>query len=369
LELLPTLAEASFHACVTDPPYHLTSIVKRFGSPTAAPAGFGTDGAFARASRGFMGKVWDGGDVAFRPETWAAVLRVLKPGAHLAAFSGTRTYHRMVCAIEDAGFEIRDQLAWVFGSGFPKSHDVSKAIDKAAGAEREVLGVAGKSGSVRNCMAGDFTGGEYMATAPATDGARQWVGWGTALKPAWEPIVLARRPLAERTVAGQMLVTGTGALNIDACRVHASDAPPCPGGGVVGAGTSYELPDSHGEMPAGRWPANLVHDGSLEVLEAFGDESRARFFYHAKADAGDRAGSRHPTVKPIALMRWLVRMVTPPGGSVLDPFAGTGTTGAACRVAGFGCVMMEREAEYVADAARRLGLDTQHQTPYSAASS
>src|SRR5512139_2648762 len=135
LEILPTLDENSIDACVTDPPYHLTSIVKRFGGNNSAPAQFGTDGAYARASAGFMGKQWDGGDIAFRPETWAAVYRVLKPGAHLLAFGGTRTYHRMACAIEDAGWEIRDCLVWGYASGFPKSLDVSKAIDKAGGTD------------------------------------------------------------------------------------------------------------------------------------------------------------------------------------------------------------------------------------------
>ncbi len=219
LEILPTLAENSIDACVTDPPYHLTSIVKRFGTDNAAPAQFGKDGAYARAAAGFMGRKWDGGDVAFRVETWREVYRVLKPGAHLIAFGGTRTFHRMACAIEDAGFEIRDQIQWLYGSGFPKSHDVSKGIDRAAGAEREVLGIAGKSGSERSCMAGDFAGGEYLATAAATTAARQWEGWGTALKPACEPIVLARKPLSESTVAANVLKWGTGALNIDGCRV------------------------------------------------------------------------------------------------------------------------------------------------------
>jgi len=199
-----------------------------------------------------------------------------------------------------------------------------------------------------------------------------WRGIGTALKPAWEPIVLARKPLSERTIAANVLTHGTGALNIDGCRVDATAETIIDDGRRTNTAchAGYQRPNSSmfntGKAavrngPAnvlGRWPANLVHDGSPEVLEAFRDESRARFFYHAKADAGDRAGSRHPTVKPIALMRWLVRMVTPPGGSVLDPFAGTGTTGAAGAEEGFGCVMVEAEGDYVEDARRRLGLDT-----------
>jgi DNA modification methylase len=183
--VLACIPDNSVDAVVTDPPYHLTSIVKRFGAANAAPAGFGTDGAFSRASRGFMGQEWDGGDIAFNPALWAEVLRVLKPGGHMVAFSGTRTYHRMACAIEDSGFEIRDQIAWVYGSGFPKSHDVSKAMDAAAGVPRDVI----KSG------------------AATTDAARQWQGWGTALKPAFEPICLARKPL-DGTVAANVLAHG-----------------------------------------------------------------------------------------------------------------------------------------------------------------
>ena len=334
------------HAVVTDPPYHLTSVVKRFGGENAAPAQFGTDGAFARASRGFMGKQWDGGDIAMRPETWRLCRELLPPGGHLVAFGGTRTFHRMAVAIEDAGFEIRDTLMWLYGTGFPKSHNLPG-------------------------------------------------GWGTALKPAWEPIILARKPLVG-TVAQNVLAHGTGALNVDACRV--GGAPPVtwakPRGGIwrTDAAASAELLTSD----KGRWPANVVHDGSDEVeaaFAAFGDRpgqlgrsstnpetsktrsvygamghcdeamqprgdsgSASRFFYSAKAGKEDRAGSKHPTVKPVALMRWLVRMVCPPGGTVLDPFAGSGTTGAACQAEGFDCVLMEREAEYLADIRRRLGL-------------
>lgn len=206
LEVLATLPENSVDTCITDPPYHLTSIVKRFGSETAAPAQYGTDGAFARASKGFMGKTWDGGNVAADPATWAAVYRVLKPGAILLAFGGTRTYHRMVCAIEDAGFEIRDTIAWVYGSGFPKSYDISKGIDKQAGAEREVVGVredfnkrARKNGvpSSEYIMAGGWkstTETVGILTSPSTPEAQLWHGWGTALKPAWEIICVASKP-------------------------------------------------------------------------------------------------------------------------------------------------------------------------------
>jgi DNA modification methylase len=398
LDVLAAMADASVDSCVCDPPYHLTSIVKRFGAPDAAPAKEGKTGAYARASRGFMGKQWDGGDIAFRTEVWAHVLRVLKPGGHLLAFSGTRTYHRMACAIEDAGFEIRDQIGWAYGSGFPKSHDVSKGIDRAAGAERQIIGVAGRSGSERSCMAGDFAGGEYMATAASTDAAREWQGWGTALKPAWEPVVLARKPLIG-TVAQNVLQHGTGAINIDGCRVGVD------GGTTRGAnGSNAGKPRNtlHGgnfgveKLDSGRWPANIVHDGSEEVVGAFPDTgissggkgaasqktalaghvygeysgatlgqnagglgdagSAARFFYTAKADQDDRLGSKHPTVKPLDLMQWLVRLVTPPGGTVLDPFAGTGTTGEAAFREGFRAVLIEREPEYQNDIRRRMSL-------------
>jgi site-specific DNA-methyltransferase (adenine-specific) len=334
-------------AVVTDPPYHLTSIVKRFGAANAAPAK-DRDGLYARASKGFMGKQWDGGDVAFRPETWRLVYAALKPGAHLIAFSGTRTYHRMACAIEDAGFEIRDQIGWLYGSGFPKSHNAGN-------------------------------------------------GWGTALKPAWEPIVLARKPLIG-TVAENVLQHGTGAINVDACRVageptHGSDRA-SPANGTIGRfvdSPSRGVPNAVSSI--GRWPANVIHDGSEEVLAAFPDnlksgtgsikkesdkgyrpnaygaESRpagtlmveygdsgsaARFFYSAKADAGDRLGSKHPTVKPIDLMAYLCRLITPPGGTVLDPFAGSGTTGMAAIREGFKPVLIEREAEYFDDACNRI---------------
>lgn len=232
LEALKTIPENSIDSIVTDPPYGLS----------------------------FMGKKWDY-DVP-SVEIWAECLRVLKPGGHLLAFAGTRTQHRMAVRIEDAGFEIRDMIAWVYGSGFPKSLDVSKAIDKAAGVEREVVGIAGKSGSSRSCMAGDFAGGEYMETAPATEAARQWQGWGTALKPALEPITVARKPLVV-TVAANVLEHGTGALNIDGCRVGAEGGTKK--GANVGAKGSglYEGGLASGAcdivaLDSGRWPANLI---------------------------------------------------------------------------------------------------------------
>lgn len=404
-EVLKSLADCSIDSCVTDPPYSLVSIQKRFGKAGSAPAK-DRDGVYKRASAGFMGQSWDTGETAFSANFWAEVWRVLKPGAHLLAFSGTRTYHRMVCAIEDAGFEIRDQIGWVYGSGFPKSHDVSKGIDKAAGAERQIIGKSSRHAGVTQSDKPISDLSRYGAsgdviTAAATDAARQWEGWGTALKPAWEPIVLARKPLIG-TVAANVLQHGTGALNIDGCRVEADDKTPAPVGEFVGskigpAGHSGARDGASDHL--GRWPANICHDGSEEVVAAFPDSdgqqgltsgrepsdatkdiygkfkrvagqpprldsgSAARFFYSAKADAEDRLGSRHPTVKPVDLMAYLCRLVTPPGGTVLDPFAGSGTTGMACMREGFDCILIEREAAYIADIKRRLAHVKGEDTP------
>lgn len=409
LAVLPTLEENSLDGCVCDPPYHLTSIVKRFGAEGAAPCKEGKTGAYARASKGFMGKTWDGGDIAFRPEVWREVFRVLKPGAHLLAFGGTRTYHRMAVAIEDAGFEIRDCIAWLYGSGFPKSHDVSKGIDRLRGAEREVV-QEGKPVKRMIPGADQHKGGweknngrEFVPTEtrPATDEAAQWQGWGTALKPALEPIVLARKPLSEKSIAANVLEHGTGAINVDGCRVKTSDTL---NGGAYSPSRTSRAMSPHGkgqrstvvtasyEQPQGRWPANVIHDGSEEVLEAFPDApgqqrevnetfapkqgtavygdygprptvkprgdsgSSARFFYTAKADADDRLGSKHPTVKPVYLMQYLVRLIVPKGGTVLDLFAGTGTTGEAALRESRKAVLIEREPEYQADIERRMAL-------------
>jgi DNA modification methylase len=362
-ERIKALPDASIDSVVTDPPYALVSIGKRFGKAGAAPAKVpeGGSGAYARASAGFMGQVWDTGETAFAMEFWREVLRVLKPGGHLVAFSGTRTYHRMVVAIEDAGFEIRDQLAWTYGSGFPKSHDVSKAIDRHNGDERPVIG--------RERLANDIRGGALLdaahdderpaferdVTSAASITSAAWEGWGTALKPAWEPIVLARKPLAG-TVAENVLAHGTGALNVDGCRVGDEVRVNVPGSTNerVAMGGGWRE-DAQPTPAIGRWPANIVHDGSEGVVAAFPDDV-ARFFYTAKADAHDRIGSKHPTVKPVDLMQWLVRMITPPGGTVLDPFAGTGTTGEAAWREGFSAILIEREPDYQADIARRMAL-------------
>ena len=378
MEVMRGMADGSIDAVVTDPPYHLASIVKRFGGNNAAPAkSNGATGVYARSSSGFMKKSWDGGDIAFRPETWADTLRLLKPGGYLVAFASTRGYHRMACAIEDAGFIIHPMLGWIFGSGFPKAHKVE------------------------------------------LDG---WEGWRyglQSLKPALEPICLAQKPM-EGTGTQNVAKYGTGAINIDGCRVGMDDADRERLTDWHGkySGRDYAQNKIYGERAdtgvspphaAGRWPANVCHDGSPEVLEAFaafgerrsaGDYpsdsstqnriygtrngqqghlyadtgTAARFFYCAKASREERdAGleglrevgaaevtgrNTHPTVKPVALMQWLVRMITPPGGTVLDPFAGSGSTGIAAHREGFNAILIEREAEYVEIARRRLAGDS-----------
>jgi len=372
-DVLPSLGEASVDSVVCDPPYEL----------------------------GFMGKSWDASGVAYQPGTWGHVLRVLKPGGHLLAFGGTRTYHRMAVAVEDAGFEVRDTIAWMYGSGFPKSLDVSKAIDKAAGAEREVVGTRRKLGlgGSATYAQDEWTQSQrgmidLDVTEPATPEAEQWSGWGTALKPAHEPIVVARKPFAG-TVAVNVLERGTGALNIDGCRIEyrteadraetaqkAKNWQDANSKGRHMDGSSYVpvRPDFEPwQQPSGRWPANVVldpeaaaaldkqsgittagaagkkgssgfvngYDGDYEV--PYGDTGGAsRFFYCAKASRTDRGtGNTHPTVKPVELMRWLVRLVTPPGGTVLDPFAGSGSTLIAATIEGRQSIGIEPEPDYL----------------------
>lgn len=301
-DVLRTLADNSIDSVVSDPPYALVSIGKRFGKEGSAPAkSDGATGVYARASAGFMGQSWDTGEVAFSEEFWREVYRVLKPGGHVVSFGGTRTYHRMACAIEDAGFEIRDQIQWLYGTGFPKSHSAGN-------------------------------------------------GWGTALKPANEPICLARKPL-EGTVAQNVLKWGTGAINIDGCRVGDEVRYNAPAGNKAG-GNSFNMSvvgmpkDAEGRTATGRFPANVIHDGSDEVIAAF-PTATARFFYSAKASKSDRGeGNSHPTVKPTELMRYLCRLVTPPGGVVLDPFMGSGSTGKAAKLEGFEFIGIEREEQY-----------------------
>lgn len=361
-DVLKSLADNSIDSIVTDPPYALVSIQKRFGGANAKPAKDGD--VYARASSGFMGKQWDTGEVAFSEVFWAECLRVLKPGGHVVAFSGTRTYHRMAVAIEDAGFEIRDQLAWAYFSGFPKGHDLSKAIDKAAGKadERGYIeatgGLAGGSGNIF----GTFKG-RQLSDEPVTDEAKQWGGWNTALKPAWEPICLARKPPIG-TVVANVLEYGTGAMNIDGCRIGDNGVTATVAGDRRNK-TVNALGDGLGaqggtisRLDKGMWPANVITDGSAEVLAACGAAASnvSRLYFSAKADKLDRIGSKHPTVKPVNLCQWLARMVTPPGGVVLDPFAGSGTTGEAAWKEGMRCILIERENEYLADIAERLRL-------------
>ena len=412
LDVLPTLADNSVDSVVTDPPYEL----------------------------GFMGKKWDSSGIAFNSDVWVECLRVLKPGGHLLAFGGSRTWHRIAVAIEDAGFEVRDSIAWLYGSGFPKSLDISKAIDKAAGAEREVVGEKlGPNGQpysqMRRSLPGNSADGWQrpwmhdetvrmavnMETAPATPEAQKWSGWGTALKPAFEPIVVARKPV-EGTVAANVLEWGVGGLNIDGSRIphdssvnletiqSQSSHNPIQFGGAK-PGDVVQM-----YKPGGRWPANVILDeytaqlvdeqsgiskstggrigkkdksnvdfglsGKYEKGDpGFGDVGGAsRFFYVAKANKRDRnegleelseqrhadrnksdgvGGNNprnrtnvpkknfHPTVKPTTLMRYLVKLVTPPGGIVLDPFTGSGSTGKAAILEGFQFIGVELTEDYL----------------------
>jgi site-specific DNA-methyltransferase (adenine-specific) len=418
LEVLRALPDASVDAVVTDPPYGINFMGKAWdGAAIAQAAVSGVDHTKTRERSASMhAGSYDlsaTGNRAFQAwaTEWAAeCLRVLKPGGHLLAFGGTRTWHRLACAIEDAGFEVRDSIAWMYGSGFPKSLDVSKAIDKAAGAEREVVGSKiglpgyslAPSKGTGDLRFGGFGGDgdperEAQITAPATDAAREWSGWGTALKPAHEPIVVARKPLVG-TVAANVLEHGTGALNIDACRIGMSSEDRANIEGRVWVGRNqyqdgktiyggYETDGTDQRMTvhaAGRWPANVVLDedqaAELDrqsgVLHSQNPATRAskskrigatgmgtgasieyadrggasRFFYVAKAPARERPkvdGTAHPTVKPLTLMRWLCRLVTPPDGVILEPFAGSGTTVEAALLEGFRVVAIEREADYL----------------------
>jgi site-specific DNA-methyltransferase (adenine-specific) len=416
-DVLKNIPDSSIDLILTDPPYGLS----------------------------FMGKNWDHGVPGV--QFWIEALRVAKPGAHLFAFGGTRTFHRLAVAIEDAGWEIRDTIMWVYGSGFPKSLDVSKAIDKIAvvecpacngigkntelesweewikktqdyggtrkewerlqdlsivecpacngtgkvrGANREVVG----SKEVSDMRGGNFktSNGRILVniTAPATEDAKQWQGWGTALKPALEPITVARKPLTG-TVAENVLQWGTGGINIDGCRVECEGKPVFINGVERDRNrSSYDTGGSNrtGKITTqGRWPANLIHDGSEEVVglfsetksgkmkegqmrtskplfgsktdyiaETYGDSGlAARFFYCAKSSKSERGeGNTHPTVKPLALMKYLITLGLPPGGTVLDPFCGSGTTALACKELGRNYICIEKELEYYRIACNRL---------------
>jgi DNA modification methylase len=371
LEILRTLPDESIDSIVTDPPYGLK----------------------------FMGKDWD--HTVPGERFWREALRVAKPGAHLLAFGGTRTYHRLVCAIEDAGWEIRTAIAWLYGSGFPKSRDVSKAIDEEAGAEREKIqpgnqpGYQRSIGNTRPWM--NDPNHVIDGPNPITNSAKQWSGWGTALKPAFEPICVARKPLAG-TVARNVQEYGTGAINIDGCRIETADGytDNSVTQGINTARTSYApagVRKTFEPSVHGRWPANVVHDGSEEVVRLFPEcngktgmsqhgsgtnsvygtfsrteksfvqdgisdsGSAARFFYTAKASSSERnshAQNRHPTVKPVSLMRWLCRLVTPPNGVILDLFMGSGSTGVAAKQEGFSFIGIELDPHWCEVAKRRI---------------
>ena len=450
IEQMARFPDDHFDAIVTDPPYEL----------------------------GFMGKNWDLSGVTYRVETWCAMLRVLKPGGYLLAFGGTRTHHRLMVALEDAGFEIRDCLMWLYGQGFPKSLDISKAIDKAVGVERPILGVSPNDRPMSQIKGGKAfdraldTGQAHESlyvTAPTTDAAKQWSGWGTALKPAWESIVLARKPLSEKNVAANVLRHGTGGINVDGCRIGMTkDVPASPSrtagrslSGSVDGTLRNETGEESGHNPnIGRWPANvtLTHANGCELIgtkrvktqlgggmnrdgqgnntvyakhvghpkvervgyaaedgketvedwrcvedcpvrlldeqsgdrpgmrtqRGFADDSASktfrglqpghqdgdvrlgfndsggasRFFYCAKASRAERGESnQHPTVKPIALMRYLIRLVTPPGGLLLDPFCGSGTTLVAAAREGMQAIGIDKTPEYVETAQRRLAAE------------
>jgi DNA modification methylase len=401
IEAMKAMPDNSVDSIVTDPPYEL----------------------------GFMGKSWDASGIAFNVEVWQEALRVIKPGGHLIAFSGSRTYHRMAVAIEDAGFQIRDQIMWVYGSGFPKSHNIEKAINKVDGVE-----FLEKPASGVGFMNAEGAGGynttinQLEQVGDSSERAAQWDGWGTALKPAHEPMVLARKPLIG-TVANNVLTFGVGGLNIDATRVGYQEgevdftkqqnqtATATVKMGGAKPGDSIQMFKENG-----RFPANFIHDGSDEVVALFPDTkgkvgmtqqastrglyeggtsfgdtntndgiadsgSAARFFYCAKASKRDRNEgldgfeakrdhdgradggvggdnprnrtnnaklNHHPTVKPTSLMQYLIRLVTPPNGTVLDPFMGSGSTGKACAYEGFEFIGIDQSAEYVAIAQARI---------------
>jgi DNA modification methylase len=395
IEELKKFDDNYFDSIVTDPPYEI----------------------------GFMNKSWDASGIANNPEMWSECLRVLKPGGYLLSFSATRTYHRMAVAIEDSGFEIRDMIEWVYGSGFPKSLNIGKAVDKLQGNEREITG---KSENGIAGGSGEFTQGNpksagFKAEFEITKGTSEWEGWGTALKPAHEPICMARKPLAEKTVAENVLKYGTGGINIDESRVGtttvSNGGKPNTENNRIGAIKGYTQGTERQEHNYGRFPANLIHDNSEEVRECFPETksgkavvgtgkgyaenasgiastgiiascfadsgNASRFFksiiYQAKASKSERnkgcegleekvrvrqglagehkdtvSSNSHPTVKPVALMEYLIKMVTPTNGIVLDPFMGSGSTGVACVLNDFEFVGIDLDKDYCEIARARI---------------
>lgn len=463
LEVLATLPDCSIDAVVTDPPYGLSNTDPAHVAETIGRWLAG-ERDYLPSGKGFMGKEWDG--FVPPPALWDECLRVLKPGGHVLAFAGSRTMDLMSLGLRLAGFDIRDSVAWLYGSGFPKSMDLSKAIDKAGGnpvafrrfaqaysaavdasglshtdvdrhlgikssscywaredhrggmpprhhwesvrellsldeglavlydeAEREVVGTK-KSGIAAAFGDGQWASGPADTvdiTAPATDAAKQWEGWGTALKPAFEPVIMARKPF-KGTVAANVLEHGTGALNIDGCRIESGadyhELKVTQGGDHFSIGSEAKTRGTTFTPSSGRFPANVILDedqaaaldeqsgiapakaarsgrrggspvhgqagmGSPEGVgfwPADAGGGASRFFYCAKAPKSERPvvdGVAHPTVKPLSLMRYLIRMVTPPGGVVLEPFAGSGTTVEAALMDGFGIIAIERDETYL----------------------
>ena len=419
LDMLEVIESNSIDSIVTDPPYGLTSITKRFGKEGSAPASTkNNDGSFARLSKGFMGKEWDGSGIEYNIETWQKCYEVLKPGGYLLAFGGSRTFHRIACVIEDAGFEIRDTIMWLYGSGFPKSQNIGKMYDKKMGNEREIVGET----KIGKTSLGDGSGwdtSQNMKDIKATGkiditkGNSKFEGWGSALKPSFEPIIVARKPF-KGSLVDNVIKNGVGGINIDECRVGTEtisihNAPKGTfAGGEYGRGSdtsSYR--DSTGRFPAntiltydetdfeevcGGFPNTKSNGGKTSMPDlrdvgkkskkaigidklsfgqvsnverkernyiAPGDSGSAiRYFYCAKASKKDRdegldieesvitdgrkkpidnafnggetlRKNTHPTVKPTQLMQYLVRLVSPKGATILDPFNGSGSTGKA----------------------------------------
>lgn len=390
---------------VCDPPYGLVSVAKRFGKGNAAPAKFGSDGAFQRASGGFMGQQWDASGIERDPEFWRLIHDVLLPGGYCLAFSSPRTGHWMACAMEQAGFIMHPFFGWTYGSGFPKASNAARAIDAT------LCPASGRH--FERALPSDARDGDHVCAATPQGEAFDGWAYGTqSTKPALEPIYFAQRPFDQKNGGINLLEHGVGAINLDGCRVPVLDdayAKNCSGDRGHADNRSRDMDFHMGcgrAHEGGRHPANLLHDGSEAVRSMFPnapgqraksqppvegprsqtcyaemrgggngmpprqeqDTSAARFFnafqldadplfYHPKAGKADRAGSKHPTVKPVALMRWLCRLVTPPGGTVLDPFAGSGTTGVAALAEGFNCILMEANEQYAADIRGRFNLE------------